>query len=184
MALHATIHKADLELSDIDRGLYGDYPTTIARHPSETEERLIVRLLAYALNIPEDGDHGPLEFAKDLWNPDEPSLWQKDYTGEILQWIEVGQPDEKRITRMTSRVARVKIYSYASSTDIWWSQLGPRLSRVQKLSVWQIPNEQTQKLATLVNRTMHLNVTIQDGGIWMGDDAHSIEVTPMRLFES
>ena len=113
MALKATIYKANVQLSDIDRGIYGDYPLIIARHPSETDERMLIRLLAFALNVPPDDSHGALEFAKDMWDIDEPSLWQKDYTGDIVHWIEVGQPDDKRLLRMTARVGRVSVYSFS-----------------------------------------------------------------------
>ena len=87
MALKATICKATVQLADIDRGVYGDYPIVIARHPSETDERMLIRLLAFALNVPADGDHGALEFAKDMWDADEPGLWQKDLTGHIMHWM-------------------------------------------------------------------------------------------------
>lgn len=181
MAIKATIHKAEVQLSDIDRGLYGDYPVTIARHPSETDERMLVRLFAFALNVPADSDHGPLEFAKDMWDPDEPSLWQKDYTGGIVHWIEVGQPDEKRLMRVTARVERVSVYSFAASTPIWWAGIEPKLTRARNLTIWQIPPEQSEALAALAQRTMTLQVTVQDGSIWIGDGTHSIEVTPRRL---
>jgi uncharacterized protein YaeQ len=181
MAIKATIYKADLSLSDIDRGHYADYPVTLARHPSETDERMLIRLLAFALNVPADSEHGDLEFAKDIWDADEPSLWQKDFTGQILHWIEVGQPDEKRLLRVSARVGRVSVYSFSSSTAVWWKALAPKLSRVRDLSVWQIPAEQSQALAALAQRTMTLQVTVQDGAIWIGDSTRSIEVTPVRL---
>lgn len=182
MSIKATIYKANVQLSDIDRGVYGDHPVTIARHPSETDERLLVRLLAFAINQPADSNHGSLEFAKDMWEADEPSLWQKDYTGEIVHWIEVGQPDEKRLLRATSRVGRVSVYSFSSSTPIWWKAIEPKLTRARNLSVWQIPSEQSEALALLAQRTMNLDVTVQDGAIWVGDGKHSIEVAPRRLF--
>jgi uncharacterized protein YaeQ len=182
MAIKATIYKAEVQLSDIDRGVYGDYPVTIARHPSETDERLLIRLLAFALNVPADTDHGSLEFAKDMWDPDEPSLWQKDYTGHIVHWIEVGQPDEKRLLRATARVGQVSVYSFSSSTSIWWKGIEPKLTRARNLSIWQIPSEQSEALAALAQRTMELQVTVQDGGIWVGDGSRSIEVTPTRLY--
>ena len=181
MSIKATIYKATVQLSDIDRGVYGDYPLTIARHPSETDERMLIRLLAFALNVPDDGDHGPLEFAKDMWEADAPGLWQKDLTGGIVHWIEVGQPDEKRLLRVTSRAGRVSVYSFGSSTPIWWKGIGPKLTRARNLSVWQIPPEQSQALAALAQRTMELQVTVQDGGIWIGDGTRSIEVAPVRL---
>ena len=181
MAIKATIYKATVQLSDIDRGVYADHPLTIARRPSETDERLLIRLLAFALNVPADTDHGPLEFAKDMWDPDEPSLWQKDYTGQILHWIEVGQPDEKRLLRASARVGRVSVYSFSASTAIWWKGIAPQLTRLRNLTVWQIPADQSQALAALAQRTMELQVTVQDGGIWIGDGQRSLEVAPVRL---
>jgi uncharacterized protein YaeQ len=183
MALKAIIHKANLQLSDIDRGVYGDHSLTIARHPSETDERMVIRLLAFALNVPEDDQHGTLEFAKDMWNADEPALWQKDLTGQIIEhWIEVGQPDEKRLLRTTARVGRVSVYSFASSTPVWWRDIESKLTRAQNLTVLQIPSEQSRTLAALAQRTMDLQVTVQDGAIWVGDGTRSIEVTPVRLY--
>jgi uncharacterized protein YaeQ len=181
MALKATIYKAEIQLSDIDRGIYGDHPLTIARHPSETDERLLIRLLAFALNVPADRDHGPLEFAKDMWNADEPSLWQKDFTGDIVHWIEVGQPDARRLLRATARVGRVSVYTFSSSTPTWWKGIESELTRTRNLTVWQIPAEQSQALAALAQRTMELQVTIQEGSIWIGDGTHSLEVAPQKL---
>ena len=181
MALKATICKASVQLADIDRGVFGDYPIVIARHPSETDERMLIRLLAFALNVPADNDRGALEFAKDMWDADEPGLWQKDYTGDIVHWIEVGQPDEKRLLRATSRVGRVSVYSFSASTPIWWQSLASKLTRARNLSVWQIPAEQSHALAALAQRTMELQVTVQDGAIWVGDGTRSIEVSPQRL---
>ncbi len=182
MATKATISKATVQLSDIDRGIYGDYPITLARHPSETDERMLIRLLAFALNVPADGDHGALEFAKDMWDIDEPSLWQKDFTGQILHWIEVGQPDEKRLLRTTARVGRVSVYSFSASTPTWWKGIETKVTRARNLVVWQVPAEQSEALAKLAQRSMELQVTVQDGAIWIGDGTHSIEVAPVRLY--
>ena len=181
MSLKATIYKATVQLSDIDRGVYSDHAVTIARHPSETDERLLIRLLAFVLNAPADNDRGALDFAKDMWDPDEPSLWQKDYTGHIVHWIEVGQPDEKRLLRAAARVGRVSVYSFSASARIWWQGLEAKLARLRNLTAWQIPADQSQALAALAQRTMDLQVTVQDGAIWVGDGERSIEVAPVRL---
>ena len=101
MALKATIYKAQLQLSDMDRGVYAEHWLTIARHPSETDERMMIRVLAYALNAPGSNDHGALELAKSLWDTDEPDLWQRDLTGQIVHWIEVGQPDDRRLSKVS-----------------------------------------------------------------------------------
>ena len=184
MATKATIYKADVELADMDRHVYSDHSLTIARHPSETDERLLIRLLAFALNVPVNDDDGALEFAKDMWDPDEPCLWQKDLTGSIKHWIEVGQPDEKRLSRASSRVDRVTVYSFSSSTLIWWSGIANKLSRIRNLTVWQIPAEQSLALMQLAQRSMRVQVSIQDGAIWVGDGERSLEVTLHRLHGS
>ena len=181
MALKATIFKANVQLSDIDRGIYGDYPLIIARHPSETDERMLIRLLAFALNVPPDSEHSVLEFAKDMWDVDEPAVWLRDLTGQIEHWIEVGQPDEKRMLRTTSRVGRVSVYSFSASTPVWWKGIESKLTRARDLTVWQIPTEQSRALAALAQRSMQLQVTVQDGAIWIGDGERSIEVAPVRL---
>lgn len=181
MALKATIFKALVQLSDMDRNLYGDYPLTIARHPSETDERMLIRLLAFALNVPSSDGQGMLEFAKDMWDADEPAIWQKDLTGQIAHWIEVGQPDDRRLSRACSRVGRVSVYSFGTSTPVWWKGIEPGLSRVRNLSVWQILAEQSRALSVLAQRSMELQVTVQDGAVWVGDGDRSIEVSPVRL---
>ena len=182
MALKATIYKANVQLADMDRHVYADHSLTLARHPSETDERMMIRLLAFALNAPATNDHGALEFAKDLWDTDEPALWQKDLTGQIEHWIDVGQPDDKRLMRASSRAGRVSVYSFSASTPIWWSGIATKITRAENLSVWQVPAEQSQGLAALAQRTMQLQVTVQDGAVWVGDAQTSIEVHPLRLY--
>ncbi len=181
MALKATIYKAQVRLSDLDRNVYGEHSVTIARHPSETDERLLVRLLAFALNAPVDPDAEKLEFAKDLWDADEPSLWQKDAAGRITHWIEVGHPDERRLLRTSARVDRITVFAYGTAAPAWWKGLETRLTRLQNLSVWQIPSGQSQALAALAQRTMQLQLTVQDGAIWVDDGTRSVEVAPQRL---
>ncbi|CAN7230418.1 YaeQ family protein [Rhizobacter sp. LjRoot28] len=181
MALKATIYKASIQLADMDRNVYGDHAVTIARHPSETDERMMMRVLAFALNVPSDNDHGALEFAKSLWDTDEPDLWQKDLTGQITHWLEVGQPDDKRLMKASPRAERVTVYSFASSTPVWWSGIATKITRARNLTIWQVPPEQSQALAELAQRTMQLQVTVQDGTVWIGDGQRSVEIAPERL---
>jgi len=182
MALKATIYKATLQLADMDRNVYGDHGVTIARHPSETDERMMIRLLAFALNVPVDNDHGGLDFAKDLWDTDEPALWQKDLTDQIVQWIDVGQPDDKRMMRASPRAERVMVYAFSASTPIWWAGIATKITRAANLTVWQVPADQSQALAALAQRTMQLQVTVQDGHVWIGNGEQSVEITPQRLY--
>jgi uncharacterized protein YaeQ len=181
MAIKATIYKAQLQLADMDRSIYGDHAVTIARHPSETDERMMIRLLAFALNAPADDHNGALDFAKDLWDADEPSLWQKDLTGQVMQWIEIGQPDDKRLMKASPRTEALHVYSFSHSTPIWWNGIATKITRARNISVWQVPADQSQALAALAQRTMQLQVTVQDGAVWVGDGAHSVEITPQRL---
>jgi uncharacterized protein YaeQ len=181
MALKATIHKATLQIADMDRQVYVDHAVTIARHPSETDERMMVRLLALALNLPADDLRGTLELAKDLWDVDEPALWQQDLTGQIVQWIDVGQPDERRLLRASSRAERVVVYSHAASTPIWWKGIATKITRAANIAVWQIDAEQSQALAAFAQRSMQLQLSVQDGSAWLSDSERSIEITPQRL---
>jgi uncharacterized protein YaeQ len=181
MALKATIYKAQLQIADMDRQFYGDHSVTIARHPSETDERMMVRLLALALHLPFDNHHGKLELAKSLWDTDEPDLWQKDLTGQIVHWIDVGQPDDKRLMKASPRSERVTVLSYSASTPIWWNNIATKITRARNLSVWQIPFDQATALSSLAQRSMQLQVTVQDHSIWVGDGVQSIEVVPQRL---
>lgn len=181
MALKATIYKAVLQIADMDRGVYGDYNVTIARHPSETDERMMVRLLAYAMNVTADDKSGALEFAKDLWDVDEPALWHRDYTDAIRHWIDVGQPDDKRLMRAAGRAERVTVLTFSYSTPVWWKGIAHKLTRAEHLTVWQIEVDQAKALEKLSARGMQFQVTIQDGTVWMSSATDSVEVTPIRL---
>lgn len=177
MALKATIFKADLQISDMDRHYYHEHSLTIARHPSETDERMMVRVLAFALYADE-----ALGFGKGLSEEDEPDLWQKDLTGAIELWIEVGLPDEKRVRKACNRAGRVVVLAYGGrGAEIWWQQNRNALERHANLTVLNLPAELSQQLAGLCQRTMHLNCMIQDGQVWLGDEATRLEVTPQPL---
>ena len=181
MAIKATIYKASLQIADMDRGVYVDHAVTIARHPSETDERLMIRLLALALQLPADTLNGTLEFAKDLWDNDEPALLHKDLTAQIVHWVEVGQPDDKRLLKASGRAGRVSVYSFSHSTPIWWAGIANKVSRANNIEAWQIEAPQSQALAELAQRGMQLQISVQDGTAWIGDGQRSIEITPIRL---
>ena len=181
MALKATIFKANLQIADMDRSVYVDHQVTIARHPSETDERMMLRLLALALNLPADQNQGTLEFAKGLWDPDEPDLWHKDLTGRIIHWIEVGQPDDKRLMKASGRSERVTVICFSASAAIWWAGIASKVSRARNLVVWQIDSAASQALAGLAARSMQLQVSVQDGSAWVGNGLQSIELSPVRL---
>jgi uncharacterized protein YaeQ len=181
MALKATIFKANLQIADMDRSVYADHALTIARHPSETDERMMMRVFAFALNVPADDHRGALALAKGLSDTDEPDLWQHDLTGQLVHWVEVGQPDERRLLKASGRAERVSVIAYASSAALWWSGIVNKVSRAANLAVWQVEAAQSQALAELAQRTMQLQVTVQDGTAWVGDGTRSVELTPLRL---
>lgn len=181
MALNALIRKAHLQIADMDRHVYLDHAVTVAQHPSETDERVMVRLLALALNLPASEDNGPLALAKSLWDPDEPDLWQKDLTGAVVQWIDLGQPDERRLAKACGRAERVSVYSHTASTAVWWKGLANKVSRLRNLRVWEIPAAEAQALTALCQRSMSLQITVQDGHVWLTDGQASCEVVPVAL---
>lgn len=181
MAIKATIYKAQLQIADMDRGLYATHQLTIPRQPSETDERLMVRLLAFALHVPADDHDGALLLARGVADADEPDLWQISLAGEVRQWIELGQPDERRLIRASGRADQVALYVYSNAAHIWWAGVQNKLARLNNLSVWQLPAAQTQALAGLAERTMQLQITVQDGQIWVGNADHSLEVHPSAL---
>jgi uncharacterized protein YaeQ len=181
VALKSTVYKAHLQIADMDRQLYADHALTLALHPSETEERLLVRLLAFALQVPRDDARGALQFARGLSDTDEPDLWQHDLSGQLVHWLEVGQPDERRLARACGRAERVTLYAYAPGAGVWWSGLASKVARLSNLAVWQIPAPQSQALAALATRSMAWQVTVQDGLAWVGDGRESVEIAPQCL---
>ncbi|HEY0489656.1 MAG TPA: YaeQ family protein [Telluria sp.] len=171
MALKATIYKADVQIADMDRHYYQDHGLTLARHPSETDERMMIRLLAFAIHANE-----ALTFTKGLFDTDEPDLWQKDLTGAIQLWIEVGQPDEKRIMKACGRSEQVIVYSYSATSHIWYKQIANKLERARNLTIINIPAEASAQLEKLANRNMQLQCTIQDSQIYLTDGAETVLV--------
>jgi uncharacterized protein YaeQ len=181
MAIKATIYKAQLQISDMDRHVYASPALTIARHPSETDARMMIRVLALAMGWPADTSSGTLELAKDMWDTDEPALWHKNYSGELLHWVDVGQPDDKRVMKACGRADRVTVWAFQSSTPVWWEGMVNKLTRATKLTVWQVPHEQSMALVALAQRSMQLQVTVQDGTIWVSEGDQSVEINPIML---
>lgn len=168
MALKSTIYKAELQIADMDRHYYADHTLTVARHPSETDERMMVRIVAFALLARER-----LEFAKGLSDTDEPDLWQKDLTGAIETWIDVGQPDERRISKASGRSAQVDVIAYGGRTsDIWWQGVRSKVERLRNVRVLTLVEGVAEALGTMAERTMRVQCTIQDGSAWLSSASH------------
>lgn len=176
MALNSTIYKVELQISDMDRHYYATHALTLARHPSETEERLMVRLLAFALYAQDR-----LEFGKGISDEDEPALWHKAYTDEIELWIELGQPDETRIRKACGRSRHVVVINYGgNASDIWWEKNAAGLSRNRNLTVLDIPAATVDALVALLQRGMRLQCLIQDGQLQIMNDADAVAVDPVK----
>jgi len=177
MALKSTIFKVNLGVSDLDRPHYGEYGLTLARHPSETDERMMVRLLAFALYA-----DPRLEFGKGLASTDEPALWLKEYSGEIRLWIEVGLPDERALRKAAGRADNVVVIAYGGrACDLWWAKEGPGLARLPHLTVLALMPEQSTQLAALAQRNMQLQYMRQDGHIWFSNDEQNVQIELRRL---
>jgi len=162
MALKSTIFKAELQVSDLDRAHFATHALTLARHPSETDERMMVRLLAFALDADER-----LEFGRGLSTEGEADLVLADLTGAIDLWIDVGLPDEREIRKAAGRARGVKVYLYGGrAASLWWRQNEAALERLSNVRVLEVPEEITRSLAAAAQRSMRIDCTIQDGDIW------------------
>jgi uncharacterized protein YaeQ len=117
-----------------------------------------------------------------LSDTDEPDLWQHDLTGRLIHWIDVGQVDERRLVKACGRADRVTLYAYAASVPVWWSGIENKLTRLRNLQVWQLPAAQSQELARFAQRSMQLQVTVQDGQVWIGNGERSVEIAPVLLY--
>ncbi|QRF57564.1 YaeQ family protein [Variovorax paradoxus] len=184
MALKSTIFKANLAVADIDHGYYADHALTLARHPSETDERMMIRLVALALNAHQLQDicrgDGTLAFGAGLSNVDEPDVWLRDFTGQTRLWIEVGQPEDKPVIKACGKADQVIVYCFNHAAEIWWRGIENKLSRPQNLRVYRVPTAASQALAALAQRSMQLQATIQENTLTLGDGANSVDIELLR----
>ena len=182
MALSATIFKCQLSIADVDHGYYAEHTLTLARHPSETDERMMVRLVALALNAHQvqtlcNGD-AHLGFGAGLSSPEDPDVRLVDFTGRKRLWIEVGQPLDRPLLKATQQADAVLVYAHGSAAEIWWRAEQNKLARLRKLSVWRLPSEQAQALAALAERSMKLQATIQDGNVLISNASQTVALEP------
>jgi len=178
MAMKSTVYKANIQVSDMNRSHYQGYDLTLALHPSETEERMMIRLATFALLADEKTGDEQLAFTKGISTDDEPDLWQKTLSNEILVWIELGQPDEKRLRKACGQSKKVIIVNYNDKSDVWWQQNQGKISRFKNLSILTFPESQVIELKNLCQRSMQLNVTIQDEDIWISSELGNYILTP------
>ncbi len=184
MALKSTIFKANLQIADIDHGYYADHALTLARHPSETDERMMIRLVALAFNAWQlqsvcHGD-GTLAFGAGLSDPNDPDLSLKDFTGQTRLWIEVGQPEDRPIAKACQRADQVIVYAFHHAAEVWWRGIESKLARLDKLQVWRVPTEASQALVALAQRSMPLQATVQEGILSLSDSRHHVDIECQR----
>lgn len=175
MASKATVYKVELQVTDLDRHYYASHNLTLAQHPSETDQRLMVRLLAFALYADER-----LEFGRGLSDEEEPALWRRDYTGTIEQWIELGQPDESRLRKASGRAEQVIVVGYGgNAADMWWKKNAATLARLRNLTVIDIDSAGVDALTSFLDRGMRLTAMIQDGELQVMDAGRSVAMRPL-----
>ena len=184
MALKSTVYKANLQIADIDHSYYADHALTLARHPSETDERMMVRLVALALQAHQlqsrcAGD-GTLAFGAGLSDPEEPDAWLRDFTGQTRLWIEVGQPEDRPLIKACGKADAVVLYCFHHAAEVWWKGIQSKLSRPQNLSVWRIPTTASQSLIALAQRSMQLQATVQEGVLSLGDGSKVVDIEPVQ----
>jgi uncharacterized protein YaeQ len=178
MAIKSTIFKVNLQIADMERHYYQDHALTIAQHPSETDERMMIRLLAFALHA-----HEYLEFGQGMTNDDEADLWQKDLSSVIELWIDVGIPDEKLIRKACGRANQVIVYSYGGRVvEMWFAQNKLQFERLKNLTVISLPIQSTRAIAKMSKRNMKLNCTIDGEQVWLssGDESVMIELVTLK----
>jgi len=184
MALKSTIFKATLQVADIDHGYYAEHALTLARHPSETDERMMVRIVALALHAHELQDlcrgDGTLAFGAGLSNPDDPDVSLTDFTGRKRLWIEVGQPEDKPLTKACAQADAVIVLAYHAQAEVWWRGIANRLTRLDRLQVWRLPADAVQALQPLAERSMQLQATVQDGALTLSSALGSVHLEPER----
>ena len=174
MALGATIYKTEINVADTDRHYYGSHSLTVARHPSEKTERMMVRLIAFAQNA-----HEYLAFTKGISTSDEPDIWLKDLTGAVQQWIEIGQPTETRLLKACGRAEKVMVYCHnGHASRLWWDAAAVKLARVNNLKVVCLPMDGIRELAADVQRNMTLHVNIQEQELFIANDQRQVSLTP------
>ena len=179
MALSATVFKVELGVSDVDHGYYADHTLTVARHPSETDERMVMRVLAFGLRAHRLSDvDGELTFGAGLSTPGVPDLRLADYTGRILEWINVGQPDERALGKAAGQADQVVLFPFASGAATWWRTVGPKVSALKNLSVVQIPHAAAQQLAESVDRRFSAQVMVMEGQVTMTVGDVDVTFTP------
>ncbi|MFV8818143.1 YaeQ family protein [Haliea sp. E17] len=173
MALKSTIYKVMLNVADTNRQVYGDYALTIARHPSETDRRMMLRILAFALHA-----DAALAFGRGISTDDEPDLWLKDDTGQVRLWVELGNPDPDRLRKACAKADDVVLYAYGDrATPVWWRKHEDYLSRFDNLQIYTVADAEAADLEKLAGQNLGLQCTVTDNTVWVSNDAGNVTVS-------
>jgi uncharacterized protein YaeQ len=183
MAIKSTIFKAELSIADIDHSYYADHALTLARHPSETDERMMIRLVALAFEaykLPElCNNDGTFTFGAGLSDPDEPDVWLRDFTGAVKAWIEVGQPEDRPLAKACGKSDEVSVYCYHHAAEVWFKSIQGKISRLDKLTVYNIDSEQARAASLMAARTMQLQITIQERSLLLSNGRDTVQIEPV-----
>lgn len=175
MAQASILYQATLQISDMQRNYYAEQRLLLPRHASETEERLMVRTLAYALHADED-----LKFASELCDPDKPDFWLCLPDGRIQLWLQVGLPEFKLIQKACAQASQVVIYAFGKASEMWWQSVAPQVAKFRQLQVWHLPQQQSESLTSLCQRKMSLNLMREDDDVYFSDDDHNLSLKLLR----
>lgn len=170
MALKPTIYKFRIALTDMNRDYYDSLNLTIAQHPSENEERMMARVLAFCLNATPD-----LQFTKGLSSIEEPDIWLKTLDDQIDLWIEAGEPDHERVKKATRLAKQVKVYSFNSKSDVWWKQNQAKFAPL-KAQVVRFDSQGIQAFSQMTARTLDLGVMLSGETAYISADSQQCEV--------
>ena len=172
MALKSTVYKANISLSNLNIHHYSDYSLTLAKHPSETDLRLIIRLMVFSL-LAQEG----LQFTKGLGSDNEPDLWKINHDGSIDHWIELGLPDERHIRQICGKAKRVSIYTYHQNQNVqWFESLEKKLTRFDHLNIIHFLFEDELLLENFAQKGMNLTITIEDNELWLSNDNDRLKI--------
>ncbi|WP_293266559.1 YaeQ family protein [Neptunomonas sp.] len=171
MAHKPTIYKVELQLVDMNRDIYTSCKLTLAQHPSETLERMMIRLMVFGLNYHED-----LQFSRGLSATDEPDIWECSLDGQVNHWIEVGQATPERIRKAISRSPKISLYAFGREADIWWARAQDAFRDLPRVDVWQFNAEESAKLSDLIERTVSITMTITGAEIFLNKDEKQLSL--------
>lgn len=180
MAQGSEIYKVQVSLSNLNSHYYDDFALTLARHPSESEARLMFRLTAL-LHSSAESEFERLQFTKGISTQEEPDIWQKNYSGDILQWIELGQPDLKRLRQAMGKSQIVRVYTYNPNTSgEWYQKISRDILNYKKLEIFHLEVTKGQSLENLISRTMDLSCLIEEQVLYLSNDSDRVEIEVIR----